>query len=94
MNLVGGIARLDRRVVPAGRDGAPTARWLELGGDAGFLAGDFARSRRQYEASLAAEPNPRLLLKLADVAWKSGDKAEERRLRERIYGSLRSPPAR
>ena len=53
--------------------------------------GGLPAARRQYEASLAADRKRRVLLKLADVAWKEGDRAEERRLREKIYGSLISP---
>ncbi len=64
-----------------------TSRWRELAGDASFAAGRWDEAERWYRSSAPA-PTTRLLLKLADVAWKRGDRRRERQLREAIYGSL------
>lgn len=67
-------------------------RWQELTADAAFAAGRLPQARGLYETVLTTSPAPeRILLKLADVAWREGDPARERALRERIYGSLVSP---
>lgn len=66
--------------------------WAERAADAQLLGGEVAAAGEAYRRLLPAEgePPPALLLKLADVAFLSGDLEEERTLRERIYGRLRT----
>jgi tetratricopeptide (TPR) repeat protein len=70
----------------------PSAAWRERAGDAAFHAGEHQQARALYQRSLEerSEAPTRLLLKLADVCYQLGDLAQERRLREAIYGSLRA----
>lgn len=75
------------------RDRNERRRWTELAGDAAFAAGHFDEAERRYRAA-GGEADTRLLLKLADLAWKRGDRDAERRLREAVYGSLRPPVPR
>lgn len=66
-------------------------RWTERAADAAFFGGDLSGALKLYTAALRLEPErPALLLKLSDVYYRLGDLGEERRLRERIYGSLRT----
>ena len=72
----------------------PGAAWRERAGDAAFHGGDDQRARELYErcfeqATPKGSDAGRLMLKLADVHYRQGNLAEERRLREAIYGSLR-----
>ena len=70
---------------------APTA-WAERAGDACFHLRDLAAARDLYAQAIAAEQDHGALrvlyLKLADVAYLSGDAATERRFREHYYGAL------
>jgi len=70
---------------------APTA-WAERAGDASFHLRDLAAARDLYAQAIAAEQDHGALrvlyLKLADVAYLSGDAATERRFREHYYGAL------
>lgn len=67
---------------------APIAAWLERRADAAFFAGDWTTARRLYEQ--CAGESTGALLKLSDLAFTMRDLAEEKRLRERIYGSLKA----
>jgi hypothetical protein len=70
--------------------GIPTARWLELQGDALLQAGEAGAALASYEAAPAASDRPApLWAKLSDVHFALGDLAGERDYRERVHGSLR-----
>jgi hypothetical protein len=72
------------------RAGAPSALWVERAGDAAFLERDLDLARELYQE--ASQDPDRLAwaeLKLADVAYLTGDLEEERALREKYYGALR-----
>ena len=67
-----------------------SSRFHELAGQIAFAQRDLGAARVAFErAREGAEYPSRLLLALADVAWLQGDREEERRLREGIYGRLR-----
>ena len=68
------------------KSGRPAPAWWERRGDVAFFAEDWATAIRLYERS--APTSAGALLKLADVYLKLGDLANEKALRERIYGSL------
>lgn len=71
-------------------DSASSSRFHERAGQIAFAQRDLDAARLAFERALTGAENPsRLLLALADVAWLQGDRAEERRLREGIYGRLR-----
>jgi len=69
------------------RAGAPAAEWIERRGDAAFLAGDLETARAAYEEARRTGRGT-AVLRLADVAFVSGDLAWERTLRESVYGAL------
>lgn len=66
--------------------------WAERAGDASFHLRDLEAARAQYARAVAGERDHGALrvlyLKLADVAFLSGDAATERRFREHYYGAL------
>jgi Flp pilus assembly protein TadD len=67
-----------------------TTRWTERAGDAAFARRDLEEARGLYEEARGqARDEARVDLKLADVAFLSGDLERERQLRERYYGALR-----
>lgn len=76
----------DRMIERLERTGLSTAEWSERRGDAAFFAADWDTAIRLYE--LSGQTSTAALLKLADVYFKLGDLAQEKALRERIYGSL------
>jgi tetratricopeptide (TPR) repeat protein len=79
----------DHALREAGR--APSTFWLARAGDAALLLRDLREARQLYERALALSPDePWVELTLADVAHLEGDRGGERRLRERIYGSLQA----
>lgn len=78
----------DRVIDRLSKKSAPVAAWLERRADAAFFAGDWTTARKLYEQ--CAGDSTGALLKLSDLAFKMGDLAEEKRLRERIYGSLKA----
>jgi hypothetical protein len=87
-----GLARDYARVMSErlARAGAPSALWVERAGDAAFLERDLALARELYEE--AGQDPDRLAwaeLKLADVAYLTGDLEREKALREKYYGTLR-----
>lgn len=68
---------------------AESARWLERQGDAEYYAGARDAARAAYHAAGRSDAGrTSVWLKLSDLAFLDGDLAAERRLRERIYGSL------
>lgn len=70
----------------------PVAQWLELLGDALFYAGRARDAATAYKQSLAGHPDPaRLDQKLSDAYFKLGDLAQERRYRERVWGTFHAP---
>ena len=80
-----------RRWLDAAAEGAPPEDLdqLESAAEVAFWAGDLELAGRIYER-LREEPErrTRALLMLSDVRHLQGDVAEERRLRESIYGRL------
>ncbi len=62
---------------------------LECAADEAFFQGDLDLAEQIYDR-LHQDPKraQRILLKLSDISYKRGDREEERRLRESIYGSL------
>jgi hypothetical protein len=62
-------------------------QWMEYSGDASFFAGAFDLAKADYEAALQSG-RWTASLRLADIAWKQGDTARERELREYVYGRL------
>ena len=63
--------------------------WPELTGDALFLSGSPSQARPFYEAALKKDPDAYWpTVKLADVFFALGDTANEKSLREKIYGRL------
>lgn len=73
------------------RAGGGSAFWLARAGDAALLLRDLREARLHYEQALALSPGEAwVALTLADVAHLEGDRAGERRLRERVYGALRA----
>jgi tetratricopeptide (TPR) repeat protein len=69
--------------------GLPSHLWLERAADAAFFLGDHETARRLYQEALGDHGRDRLLFtKLSDVAFKSGDLAQERRYRQKVFGSL------
>lgn len=80
-----------RQAERARRLGGPAAFWLARAGDAALLLRDLGEARLHYEQALAVAPGEGwVVLTLADVAHLEGDREGERRLRERIYGSLQA----
>jgi hypothetical protein len=77
----------DRIAARLARAGLPSGEWTERQGDAAFLGGDLARAKALYEAARAGGRTT-ALLRLADVAFASGDLDGERALRESVYGTL------
>jgi hypothetical protein len=75
-----------------GRAGLPSSVWAERAGDAAFYRRDLAEARALYEDAIRGEKDYGLLrslyLKLADLAYLSGDLETERALREHYYGAL------
>jgi tetratricopeptide (TPR) repeat protein len=79
-----------RRAQAARGDVKTAASWLERAADADYYMEAYDEARVGYEAAAKMAPErSSLWLKLADLAFLRGDVAGERRLRERIYGSLR-----
>ncbi len=79
----------DHALRQAARAGGPAPCWLARAGDAALRLRDLREARLHYERALAASPELGwLVLTLADVAHLEGDREGERRLREKIYGSL------
>jgi len=66
--------------------------WIERAGDASFHLRDLDGARSLYLQAIAGEKDygalQALYLRLADVAFLSGDAATERRFREHYYGAL------
>jgi tetratricopeptide (TPR) repeat protein len=77
--------RLRRAELPAGI-------WVGRAGDASFYGQDLRDARELYEQAIRGEKDNgalmALYLKLADLAYLSGDLETERRLREHYYGVL------
>lgn len=69
--------------------GVDASYWRERAGDAELLGGRTSAARAHYRAVRAKDGDWSITAKLADVAHLEGDAAEERRLREKLYGSLR-----
>ena len=87
--LAGDYALAYREAREKAAGAAGEAAWLERAGDAALLDGDASLALELYRAAAAAgASSSALLLKRADAHFLLGDLAEERRLRERIYGSL------
>jgi hypothetical protein len=68
--------------------------WIERAGDAAFYGKDVQAAKVSYDEAMRLDAAERtrywsLLLKLADIAFVSGDLATETSLREQYYGSLR-----
>jgi hypothetical protein len=82
--------RMDERLRRAGVGGG---LWASRAGDACFHQRDLARAGELYRQAVAAEKDfgalRDLYLRLADVAYLTGDLATERRFREHYYGALR-----
>jgi tetratricopeptide (TPR) repeat protein len=74
------------------RAGLPDNVWAERAGDAAFYRRDLTEARQLYEAAIRGEKDNgalmALYLKLADIAYLSGDLETERALREHYYGTL------
>jgi tetratricopeptide (TPR) repeat protein len=67
------------------------SRFHERAGQIAFAQRDLPAARAAFERARDGALTPsRLLLALADVAWLEGDYEQERRLREGIYGRLRT----
>jgi tetratricopeptide (TPR) repeat protein len=77
----------------SGSEPGSTARWREREGDAAVLAADWERALRIYLA-VAELPgaSASTFLKLSDLHFALGNLEEERRYRERVYGTLFSDP--
>ncbi len=77
--------RLRRAELPAGV-------WAGRAGDASFYGQDLSEARELYERAIRGEKDHgalmALYLKLADLAYLSGDLETERGLREHYYGAL------
>jgi hypothetical protein len=88
--ILGGDHALAYRYAQGQREsGDGTTSWLERAGDAALLDGDASLALELYRAATKAGAGPdRLLLKRADAHFLLGDVDEEKRLRERIYGSI------
>ena len=74
-------------------NGQAAGVWYEFQGNAAFLMGDFSLAQQYYEAALSQNENDRsglrsVYLKLSDLYFLMGDPDNERRYRERVYGSL------
>lgn len=74
------------------RGGLRATAWSERAGDACFYLRDLGGAREHYTRAIDGEKDfgalQALYLKLADVAYLSGDVATERRFREHYYGAL------
>ena len=74
------------------RAGIPVGAWAERAGDASFYRQDLAEARELYTEAIAGEKDNgalmALYLRLADVAYLTGDRETERALREHYYGAL------
>jgi hypothetical protein len=75
-----------------GRAGIPGGLWAQRAGDASFYGGDLVEARELFTRAIEGEKDNGVLmavyLKLADLAFLSGDLETERRLREHYYGAL------
>jgi hypothetical protein len=68
--------------------------WVERAGDAAFYGQDVPAAKASYDEAMRLDAAERIrywsiVLKLADIAFVSGDLATETSLREQYYGSLR-----
>jgi tetratricopeptide (TPR) repeat protein len=74
------------------RAGIPGGLWVQRAGDASFYGGDLVEARELFTRAIAGEKDNGVLmavyLKLADLAFLSGDFETERYLREHYYGAL------
>lgn len=82
--------RIGARLV---QNGKTAGIWQELRGNAAFLMGDYSLAQQYYETALSENKNDRaklrsVYLKLSDLYFLMGDPDNERRYRERVYGSL------
>lgn len=72
--------------------GLPSAIWVGRAGDAAFYSQDLREARELYTQAIGSEKDHgalmALYLKLADLAYLSGDLETERALREHYYGAL------
>ena len=70
----------------------PAGMWTGRAGDAAFYGQDLREARELYEQAIRGEKDNgalmALYLKLADLAYLSGDLETERGLREHYYGAL------
>ncbi|HKC23119.1 MAG TPA: hypothetical protein VKF32_00165 [Thermoanaerobaculia bacterium] len=88
LRAFGDAARYAERIAARlARAGLPSSEWTERQGDAAFLAGDLVEAKLLYGAARAGGRTT-ALLRLADVAFASGDLDGERALRESVYGTL------
>jgi hypothetical protein len=85
-------ARVAATMAGALADPTAAAAWREREGDADFALRRLAEARAAYLAAGGARPATDILLKLADVAFLLGDAAQERSLRESVYGRLAATP--
>ena len=74
-------------------NGQTAGVWHEFQGNAAFLMGDYGLAQQHYENALSNNENDRrklssVYLKLSDLYFLLGDVENERRYRERVYGSL------
>ena len=68
---------------------APTSIWLERRGDAAFFMKEYKTAKIYYEKSLGEKKINKVLYgKLSDINYLLGNYDEERRYREKVYGSL------
>jgi|CXWL01.1.fsa_nt_gi hypothetical protein len=81
---------LETRALGPAEGGEPPGLRLERAGDRAFAAGDLEAAQAHFTRALEGPgaDAERLWLKLADLAFLSGDPARERSLRERVYGTL------
>ncbi|MFI5328467.1 MAG: tetratricopeptide repeat protein, partial [Candidatus Rokuibacteriota bacterium] len=74
------------------RAGVPAGAWAARAGDASFYRQDLAEARELYTGAIAGEKDNgalmALYLRLADIAYLTGDRETERSLREHYYGAL------
>ena len=74
------------------RAGLPAGAWTERAGDASFYGQDLAEARELYTQAIAGEKDNgalmALYLRLADVAYLTGDLETEQALRQHYYGAL------
>ncbi len=74
------------------RAGLPAGAWAERAGDASFYGQDLAEARELYTEAIAGEKDNgalmALYLRLADLAYLTGDLQTEQALREHYYGAL------